>query len=145
MIWQFLALLTVHWLGDFVFQTHWQASNKSKSQEALLAHVGTYSIALIIGTQLIFLPDPKALLFFAAVNVTAHYVTDFVTSRITSRLFTRQFQILTIRGPTAEISEGPHLIATKDFTLHNFFVVVGIDQLIHQATLAMTMVLFFGS
>ena len=116
-LWQFLALLGTHWFADFVLQTHWQASNKSKSNVALLRHVTTYTSVLAIASVALFgaMGGP-----FAAINGILHFLTDYFTSRATSKLYAKQ-------------------------DWHNFFVVVGFDQLIHQATLAVTMLYIFGS
>jgi len=113
-LWQFVALLAAHWVGDFVCQTHWQASNKSKNLDALTRHVAGYTLVLLVATAIIFYgTHPNTLALFVLINSIAHWLTDFVTSRWSSKLF------------------------GKDW--HNFFVVVGFDQLIHQVTLAATM------
>src|SRR4029077_195261 len=41
--WQLVALLATHWVGDFVLQTNFQASNKNKRLDALSLHVATYT------------------------------------------------------------------------------------------------------
>jgi anaerobic C4-dicarboxylate transporter len=117
-LWQFVALLALHWIADFVLQTHWQATNKSKNNEALAAHVGSYSLALLIGSALIF-GQSAAWLYFVAINAVLHFATDYFTSRASSRLYAKQ-------------------------DWHNFFVVIGFDQLIHQATLAVTMTIILN-
>ncbi len=114
MMWQFLGLLAVHWVADFILQTHWQASNKSKNLGALARHVGIYTVGLAVGSVLIFgffRPDVGV---FVLVNGALHFGTDYFTSRWTSALY-----------------------AKGDW--HNFFVVIGLDQLIHQTTLAVTL------
>lgn len=71
-----IALLAVHFLADFVFQSHWMASQKSTNWLALLVHVLVYgSCFLIFGWQ------------FAVVNAALHFVVDAVTSRLTKRLW----------------------------------------------------------
>jgi hypothetical protein len=112
-LWQFLALLALHWLADFVLQTHWQATNKSTRNDALLGHVVVYSGALAVGSVGIFGLHPN-LAAFLVLNSLLHFVTDYFTSRASSRLYAKQ-------------------------DWHNFFVVIGFDQLIHQVTLAVTM------
>ncbi len=114
MISLYLALLVFHWVADFILQTHWQASNKSKNLDALSQHVLVYSLTILVGTYVIFGPS-KWVGLFILVNGTLHFATDYVTSRITSRLY----------------AEG---------RIHDFFVIVGLDQLLHQITLAVTMV-----
>ena len=124
MIYQFLGLLIVHFIADFILQTHWQASNKSKNWEALGRHVGTYTLVLSIGTVLIFMLFPMKKYFefeiitFVIVNGILHFITDAITSRINSYYYAKQ-------------------------DWHNFFVGIGADQLIHQVTLALTMIYFF--
>ena len=108
----FIVLLAVHFVADFMFQTHWQASNKSKSNYALARHVSTYTLCLAIATIPLFgfaIAGP-----FVVVNGVLHFVTDYFTSRASSKLYAKQ-------------------------EWHNFFVVIGFDQLIHQSTLAATM------
>lgn len=103
-------LLFVHWMADFVFQSHWQATNKSKDNYALASHVTTYTLLWYIAIfgWLIYYDigaTPKMVLFLP-ITFVAHFCTDYVTSRITSHFYKKQ-----------------------DF--HNFFVVIGFDQLLH--------------
>ena len=111
MIWQFLYLLAAHWFADFVLQTHWQASNKSKNNRALARHVLVYTSCLTVASVALF---GVVGLAYGLFNGALHLATDAVTSRITARLYAKQ-------------------------DWHNFFVVVGFDQLIHQVTLGLTM------
>jgi Protein of unknown function (DUF3307) len=129
--------LLAHWIADFVMQTHWMAVNKSKNWRALASHVVVYTVTLGIALSVLglaigsFTPSPGAVvmlvsfdlfLVWLALNGALHFVTDAITSRITARLW--------VKG---------------DF--HNFFVVVGLDQLIHYTTLILTWVLiatYFG-
>jgi hypothetical protein len=106
------SVLFAHWVADFVLQTHWQASNKSKNWDALTRHVATYSVAV---TALLCWQFPVVydIPIFFVVTFAAHFLTDAVTSRITSKLY-----------------------AKGDY--HNFFVVVGFDQLLHYAQLLLT-------
>lgn len=114
-LWQFVALLAVHWVGDFFLQSHWMASNKSSDNLALSAHVGMYTLTLWVGAAVIFLgQSPEKWVAFALVNGLLHFGTDYFTSRTTARLW-------------------------KEQRVHDFFVVIGMDQLIHQVTLAATM------
>lgn len=108
----FVILLATHWLGDFVLQTHWQATNKSKDLNALSAHVLSYTGVLLLAAVFLFGVVPG--LMFAGVNGVLHFVTDFCTSRLSAKLYAKG-------------------------DIHNFFVVVGLDQLIHQTTLALTL------
>jgi protein-S-isoprenylcysteine O-methyltransferase Ste14 len=111
----FLMLLATHWVADFVLQTHWQASNKSKRNDALARHVAVYTAVLGVVAFLILPLGPW--FGFVAINGWLHFGTDWCTSRWSSRLYAKQ-------------------------DWHNFFVVIGLDQLIHQFTLAGTMLYF---
>jgi Protein of unknown function (DUF3307) len=118
--WQFVALLAVHWLADFVLQSHWMSVNKSKRLDALSLHAVTYTGALLVGSGLVLgLRQIELLVLFVGANGFLHFATDFVTSRITSRLWCQQRE-------------------------HDFFVMVGLDQLVHQVTLATTLWLIFA-
>jgi hypothetical protein len=101
--WLVYAVLITHFIADFILQSHWMASNKSKSWVPLLAHIGVYTACMVwVGWQ------------FALVNGVMHLVVDFFTSRATAKLW-----------------------AKKD--VHNFFVVIGLDQLIHSVCLLSTL------
>lgn len=105
------ALLATHWVADFVCQTHWQASNKSKNNEALSRHLASYTAILAAVSVVLF---GMTGIVFAAVNGVLHWITDYFTSRASSKLYAKQ-------------------------DWHNFFVVIGFDQLIHQVTLAVAL------
>ena len=52
--WQLVVLLATHWVGDFVLQTNFQASNKNKRLDALSLHVATYSATLFAVAVILF-------------------------------------------------------------------------------------------
>ena len=115
MINQLVFLLAVHWLADFVFQTRWQATNKSRSNVALTSHVVWYTVFLCGGAYAIFGMRPMVA-WCVLINGMFHWVTDWFTSRASSYFY-----------------------AKEDW--HKFFVVIGFDQFCHQAILLAT----FGS
>ena len=150
-LWQFLALLAVHWIADFVLQTHWQAQNKSKRLDALAQHVAVYTSALLFAVPFI---APQAgyrmWLAFILVNGAMHFVTDYFTSRWSSKHFgpairdTHRVMTYTDSHGVAPDAANMRLMAANPgHHYHNFFVVIGFDQLIHQATLAATMAWLF--
>lgn len=126
----FLSIIFMHWISDFVLQSHNMAVNKSKSFLWLNKHVAVYAATMTAGLQLLLIlnyenmPERKmmsslpmlvwGLVQFFGITYLTHLATDFVTSRITSRLWAKQ-------------------------DWHNFFVVVGFDQIIHYATLYATL------
>ena len=130
-------VLFAHWVSDFVLQTHWMATNKSKNWLALGSHVLTYTVAIaflmltmstVLSTvaiaydlpnSVIFDMTPYAFALWVAVNGVLHFVTDAVTSRLTAKLWAKG-------------------------DMHNFFVVVGFDQMIHYFCLFGTLILLIG-
>ena len=135
-----LNVMVAHWISDFVLQTSWMATSKSKNWFALLAHVATYTASMFviqlilvvlfaIGLSLFTLSDadinrapvyilglnPNLLWLWVLINGAMHFLTDAITSRLTSKLWSKQ-----------------------DF--HNFFVIIGLDQLIHYSCLFGTLV-----
>lgn len=90
-----LALLTVHFIADFVLQTDWQAKNKWTNPIALSRHVLTYGAC--------FLPFG---LTYALFTMGIHGCVDAVTSKATHWLW-------------------------EEKKVHQFFEVIGLDQLIH--------------
>jgi hypothetical protein len=107
-----LFILLIHFLGDFGLQTHEQATNKSSSDKWLFYHVGVYSIIWFLATWIWFGAADKAFAF-AITTFVFHFLTDFATSRI-----------------------GKPFWDKKD--LHNGFVVVGFDQVLHYIQLYLT-------
>ena len=113
---QIAILLGMHCIGDFVLQTSWMATQKSRNFAALFAHVGTYTVILSIAAVLLFGPTETAA-WFIAVNAALHLVTDFLTSRMSARYYDSK-------------------------NMRAFFVMVGIDQLLHQLALVFTLQYF---
>ena len=121
-IWIVLAILFVHWVADFVCQTSWQAENKSKTWDALLKHTLTYSAIWFLPALAMFAlshPNepvgweiPRAFAF-TAITFACHTATDYYTSRVNSMLWEKK-------------------------EVHNFFVSIGWDQLLHYIQLILT-------
>ena len=123
-----ILILFSHWFSDFILQTRWQAENKSKNNEALSRHLGTYSagmlLLLYITPYFLFSVHPnlfnylKSVILYVLLNGCLHWITDYFTSRATT-----------------------HFYQKKD--IHSFFGVIGFDQFIHVSTLLLTMSLLF--
>ncbi len=110
----YLQILAIHFIADFVLQSNWMAQNKSKSNRPLLCHVFVYFVTFLI---LLTLCVPSSrysdLYFFVYINAAIHFFVDWATSRINAYLWAKG-------------------------DVHNFFVGVGFDQLIHATTLIST-------
>ena len=111
------SLIGLHFVADFLMQSSWMAINKSKNNNALIAHVYAYTMTLGVGAILLSLGNfYNFILPWMIINGILHFITDYVTSRITSRLL-------------------------KSNSFRWFFVVIGIDQCIHYACLFSTFML----
>jgi hypothetical protein len=112
---EILSILTIHWFADFVMQTDKQAKGKSKNWDDLLSHTISYSsiwlfISIFYG---LVLSNHHYLIFFAPITFITHTITDYFTSRLNSRLWAKG-------------------------DVHNFFVSVGFDQVLHYLQLFLT-------
>lgn len=108
------ALIFTHWIADFVCQTDDMAKNKSKSNKWLGKHILAYSGVLTVFAVVAGFEVPgKYWMAFVLINAAAHFAIDYVTSRISSKLWAKN-------------------------EVHNFFVIIGLDQALHMATLILT-------
>lgn len=113
---EIFSIILIHWFADFVLQTDKQAKGKSKNWSDLLDHTANYSLLwTTIGMlyTIISLNVSWNWLLFGLITFIAHTITDYFTSRLNSKLW----------------SEGK---------VHNFFVSVGFDQVLHYVQLFTT-------
>lgn len=116
MLWIFISILTSHFVADFVLQTNQMATLKSRSIQWLSYHVGVYTLAMATLMVIFLTPSDVPLLsvvLWVLVNGALHWMQDFGTSRWTSKLWAKH-------------------------DVHNFFVVIGLDQLLHYTTFLLT-------
>lgn len=107
-----LIIMVIHYLGDFVLQTHEQSQRKSSENKWLFYHTGSYSLIWLLAAWGLYTSIWAALLF-ASVTFVAHAATDWVTSRV-----------------------GKSFWSSSDY--HNGFAVVGFDQILHYVQLLLT-------
>ena len=105
-----MLILFTHWIADFVCQTDEMAVNKSTSNFWLSLHVFVYTAWLIPLAWYIFDGDVERTLMWVGGNMSLHYTVDFFTSRINAWFW-------------------------RNNRRHDFFVMVGLDQLIHYSCL----------
>jgi len=110
-------IMFAHWAGDFVLQSGWMATNKSKNLKALFLHAATYTTTIIALISVIFSLEIKSILLFGLLNGVMHFGIDGITSRITSHLWQKK-------------------------SVHYFFVMIGFDQFLHFTALCLTMHFF---
>jgi hypothetical protein len=107
-----LIILVIHYLGDFVLQTHEQSQRKSSENKWLVYHTGSYSLIWLLAAWGLYSSFTAALVF-AVITFVAHTATDWVTSRV-----------------------GKPFWESGDY--HNGFSVVGFDQVLHYVQLLLT-------
>lgn len=107
-----LLILLIHWCGDFCIQTHEQSQAKSTDMVQLFYHVGTYTLVWIIGSYCM-LGDWGDAILFGMITFGCHFWTDFITSRIGKFYWNKG-------------------------DIHNGFVIVGFDQILHYIQLFLT-------
>jgi len=66
-----IALVLMHFVADFMFQTDKIAINKSHNNWILAQHVGLYILPFLVFGVV-----------FALVNAVLHFATDYVSSRV---------------------------------------------------------------
>jgi len=113
-----LAIILIHWLADFVFQTDKMAKGKSKNWNDLLSHTGTYSFIWFCFVPFYVLLNLDTYVewtgtLFVLITFIAHTITDYFTSRLNSKLWAKG-------------------------DVHNFFVSIGFDQVLHYTQLLLT-------
>tara|TARA_R100001244_G_scaffold55393_2_gene47527 strand:- start:70 stop:450 length:381 start_codon:yes stop_codon:yes gene_type:complete len=122
---EIMAIIVVHWIADFVLQTDKQAKGKSSSMKYLLLHTYTYSMlwvvvlpiyAMYLGDNYLWWSGSK----FIIITFMAHTVQDYYTSRLNTYLWNKG-------------------------DVHNFFVSVGLDQVLHYGQLFATYYWLFKS
>lgn len=117
-IWVVLIILLVHWVADFVCQTDYQAKNKSVSNKTLTEHVISYTsiwLSVLMGFG-ITLNLPFRLMWAIPITFVCHWITDYFTSRLNTSLY-------------------------KTNRIHEFFVSIGFDQVLHYVQLLLTYLL----
>lgn len=115
---EIFSIIIIHWVADFVLQTDKQARGKSKNWNDLLSHTFNYSVVFfgllgflnpLINAKLTF----YMCFYFFFITFICHTVTDYFTSRLNSKLWAKG-------------------------DVHNFFVSVGFDQVLHYVQLFLT-------
>src|SRR3990167_6616337 len=132
-----IALLAVHTLADFRLQSNWMALNKSKRLDALLLHVAIYTTTFIVFLALSGWTF-DAIGWFTCITFYTHFLTDYVTSRLGRRVFPWISQTWKVTEHSTEVGVYLDYEGIDGRSRNRFFNVLGVDQLIHFFTLALT-------
>lgn len=120
----FLGFLLTHWVGDFVLQSNYVATNKHRSNWILLQHVAIYSVMWFVILWLFTGGWAQPVFEFTLITFISHYVIDWFTSRFNHKL---------------------SVVGRRDDNYHNLFVSIGFDQLLHIFQLGVTFNVLFNS
>lgn len=121
-LFEVFSIIFIHWVADFILQTDKQAKGKSKNWGDLLEHTIIYSTVWVFAICLLFgyeIHNKTYLwyfwssLAFAFITFISHTITDYYTSRLNSKLWAKG-------------------------DVHNFFVSIGFDQVLHYIQLFTT-------
>lgn len=123
-----LILITfIHFVADFIFQSRTMGRNKSTNLYWLTTHVLAYTLATVIGWSLFveFANFNLGFIFWLSViTFSTHWITDFLTSKLSGYCYLKSLE---------------HKKTKKgDFWEWSFWGIIGLDQFIHWATLALT-------
>ncbi len=110
-----IYILLIHFLADFGLQTHDQATKKGTDVLYLTYHVAVYSLIWLFASYTYFGNIWTALVFYTFTFIF-HWITDFMTSRIGKPFWDKG-------------------------DLHNGFVIVGFDQVLHYIQLIVTLLI----
>ena len=134
-----IALLAVHTLADYRLQSDKMAVNKSKSLGWLSLHVAIYTTTFMLYGWLVGWTSYQFHMF-GLITFCTHFLTDFFTSRLSRRVFPWLPQTWKVVDETTGIERGVYLDyeGSNGRSRNRFFNVLGVDQLIHFFTLALT-------
>jgi len=122
-----LYILTTHFVADFIMQTDEMAKGKSTSIKWLTLHILSYFKGLVWSALFYFMVvgyffsmviPAWSLIGYCLLNAALHWLTDYYTSKQTAKLWAEQ-------------------------RVHDFFVMIGLDQLIHSTCLIVTFYFIF--
>lgn len=125
---EIVMIFFVHWIADFVLQSDEDAKGKSKYVKNLINHTASYSLfwftPLLIYSSAIkfFHINTMGILHdafdFVCITFVLHTITDYFTSRLNAILW-------------------------EDKRVHDFFVSVGFDQVLHYIQLFITFYIIY--
>lgn len=86
-------IITQHMVFDWICQSEYMATNKSKSDEVLMYHVAVVTYGLFM-SGLTFMvmglvENVVSVMTWVVLNSVGHFCTDYVTSRITAKAFSK--------------------------------------------------------
>ena len=128
-----IFVLVLHLIADFILQPNWITTYKSRDNSILLFHVAVYLFVMTL--VLLLIASWKAALLYSAVNAALHFCVDFITSRL-----------ITAQAHDIILDESPDNLQKPLFERVNLYrptVLLGVDQLFHQACLVLTLPMLY--
>ena len=119
-----ISLIITHWIGDALFQSERQATNKWKGSWELTEHILVYSLVMFIWASFA-LPHEKVWAFLS-ITASLHLVTDFLTSKVSHYLFERKIYY------TGILNVGAFSVIVLDQALHFLQLLITYQWIIQQ-------------
>lgn len=123
-----LSVIILHWLADWPLQSNWIALHKAKHWDVLVIHVTIYTFVFYLA---------GFSWHFLTATFLLHLLTDAITSRLTSKFWfidlLEPLKSEYLKYPTFEFAR---VYPRKRYY---FFNLIGFDQLLHYAMLAITL------
>lgn len=116
----------MHFIGDFICQTDEMVKGKSTNLNHLTNHIFVYGEVLTVMITLLlvvvslmgyWVPWYKVI-GYILINMFLHWVTDYFTSKMTAKLWTEK-------------------------RVRDFFIIIGVEQLIHSFCLIISFYMVF--
>lgn len=145
-----LVLLTTHFVGDFMCQNDAMATRKSNDWRWLLLHVWIYTLVLMpsVAALSAMVGRPNQLVPFLVITFGLHFLVDAITSRLTSKFwFFEPRPGIWEQASYCVPKHGESIVNPWVYVperRHNFFVMIGLDQLLHIWSLALAWRWCFG-
>ena len=127
-----IFVLALHLIADFLLQPNWIQTYKSRDNLVLLLHVTIYAYVLSVGA--LFVTSFANAVLFGVINGALHFIVDFITSRIITHH--------ALKLKLKENKEGEEKPLFEQLNLYSLTVLLGVDQLLHQACLIATIPFF---
>lgn len=134
-----IIIIILHWIADFVLQTDKMAKGKSKNWSDLLGHTFLYSCVWFAATifgALILRYSVNVIYYFFLITFILHTITDYFTSRLNSKLYAKVEYYRALKG--TDINNIEYYDKQEGLAVHNFFMAIGFDQLLHYIQLFLT-------
>lgn len=119
-------IFALHYIGDFLLQPYWIKLQKNTSISVMLLHIAFYSVTLAGGLLVLFSFDQ--ILYYVGVNAILHLGIDVMTGKV-----------ITANSSKLEVDPDESKPIHERLKLWAPIALLGLDQLMHQVCLILTL------